>query len=69
MDQNKEYLAKRSRIYRRSHPEFNEKFISYIDNKLERSFYFMEYYGDNVILAELDIQCIYRTKLERGVIE
>lgn len=66
---NKEYLSKQNRIYRISHPEYGLQFNFYILNRAEASAYFMEYYDHNIILAELDIQCKYRTMIERKVFE
>lgn len=66
---NKEDILEKNRIYRLSHPEYYDKHYSYICNRTDYSAYYMEFYDHNIILAELDIQCKYRTMIERKVFE
>lgn len=66
---NKEHIRDLSHNYTILHPEYYAKRISYINKRADACAYFMEYYDHNIILAELDIQCKYRTMIEKKVFE
>lgn len=65
----KEELLEKNRRYRCMHRDYYDKYNSYMNARAESQAYFMEYYDHNIILAELDIQCQYRTMIERKVFE
>lgn len=65
----KEEMLEKNRSYRYSHRYCYEKFCSYMNARADACAYFMEYYDHNIILAELDIQCKYRTMIEKKVFE
>lgn len=65
----REELLEKNRKYRCVHREYYHKYDSYRNNCADSQAYFMEYYDHNIILAELDIQCRYRTMIERKVFE
>lgn len=66
---NKEEILEKNRKYRSMHREYYEQYNSYMNARVDANAYFMEYYDHNIILAELDIQCKYRTMIEKKVFE
>ena len=67
--EHKEEILEKNRRYRCMHREYYHKYDSYMNKRADAQAYFMEYYDHNIILAELDIQCQYRTMIERKVFE
>ena len=66
---NKEAVLESNKRYRTKHPEYYHKFRKMMDKTIHNRAIAFEDYDLNIELAQLDIQCEIRTKIERKVFE